>query len=303
MAKEKYKELEDYFIFCTPRKIEQAINMLRGLLQGINLDNDVNQNEFDELIHWCKLQEPFQKQSPFKELIPLINEYIEENNSKNNIFEAIMSIVENCTEQKILYDTQTRGIQILHGIIYGILSDNIVTDNEIFNFNKWIKDNDFLKGTYPYDEIEALLAQILTDNIIDDTEREIFQAYISTFVDTTLSLNIDKPFYEKLQEKYHADGICALSPNVQIKDHVFCFTGASSKCTRTTIATIIEENGGLFNNGVTKKTEYLVVGDEGNPCWTFSCYGRKVEKAVDLRKKGFKLQIIHECDFWKAING
>lgn len=31
--------------------------------------------------------------------------------------------------------------------------------------------------------------------------------------------------------------------------------------------------------------------------WAFSCYGRKVEKAVQLRKDGSQVIIVHENDF------
>ena len=38
----------------------------------------------------------------------------------------------------------------------------------------------------------------------------------------------------------------------------------------------IESLGGKFTNNVTNKTKYLIVGNKGNPCWAFSCYGRKI---------------------------
>ena len=52
---------------------------------------------------------------------------------------------------------------------------------------------------------------------------------------------------------------------------------------------------------VAKQTEFLVISAKGNPCWAFSCYGRKVEKAVKLRKKGHAIVIVHESDFWDAV--
>jgi hypothetical protein len=52
---------------------------------------------------------------------------------------------------------------------------------------------------------------------------------------------------------------------------------------------------------VNQKTNYLLVGSDGNPCWAFSCYGRKVEKAVEMRKEGYSIQIINENDFWKVV--
>jgi hypothetical protein len=56
-------------------------------------------------------------------------------------------------------------------------------------------------------------------------------------------------------------------------------------------------------NSVSRKTNYLIVGDDGNPCWAFACYGRKVEKAINLRKQGTQIIIVHENDFWREIDG
>ena len=36
-------------------------------------------------------------------------------------------------------------------------------------------------------------------------------------------------------------------------------------------------------------------------CWAFSCFGRKVEKAVDIRKSGGTILIVHESDFWDTV--
>lgn len=82
---------------------------------------------------------------------------------------------------------------------------------------------------------------------------------------------------------------------------MFCFTGESGKMKRSEIVKIIIEQGGKYNENVTKETDFLIVGDEGNPCWAFSCYGRKIEKALGLRKKGSRIVIAHEIDFWDAI--
>ena len=64
---------------------------------------------------------------------------------------------------------------------------------------------------------------------------------------------------------------------------------------------MIEELGGKVKTAVSKKTDYLIVGNAGNPCWAFSCYGRKIEAAMLLRREGAKVQIVNETDFWDAI--
>ncbi len=64
---------------------------------------------------------------------------------------------------------------------------------------------------------------------------------------------------------------------------------------------MISALGGIPTKSLTKKTDYLIVGDNGNQAWAFACYGRKVEKALELRKNGHKISLIHEFDFMDAI--
>jgi hypothetical protein len=57
----------------------------------------------------------------------------------------------------------------------------------------------------------------------------------------------------------------------------------------------------MVASSVSSKVDYLIIGADGNPCWAYACYGRKVEMAVQLRKQGSRLQLIHEHDFHDAI--
>ena len=104
-----------------------------------------------------------------------------------------------------------------------------------------------------------------------------------------------------LLEKYSISGICAACQEIEFKDNLFCFTGQSLKAKRKDIADLVVSLGGKFNNNLTNKTRYLIVGNDGNPCWAFSCYGRKVEEAIERRKNGQHLTIVNEVDFWDAV--
>lgn len=64
---------------------------------------------------------------------------------------------------------------------------------------------------------------------------------------------------------------------------------------------MVSSLGGKSVSSVSQKLNYLVIGAEGNQCWAYACYGRKVEKAVELRKQGARLLIVHENDFHDAI--
>jgi NAD-dependent DNA ligase len=78
-------------------------------------------------------------------------------------------------------------------------------------------------------------------------------------------------------------------------------TGASAKYKRAEFEQVVARLGGEALPGVTAKLHYLVIGAEGNPCWAFACYGRKVEKAAQLRRKVVRVVILHENDFHDAV--
>lgn len=181
------------------------------------------------------------------------------------------------------------------------MADNTITDEEIFALKDWIEKHDYLSGTYPFDEIESLIMTILLVGNITEDERNILKGFFSNFIDLKISYNLNEKELSEIKEKYSLNGICAICQEIDFEDNVFCFTGESTKAKRQEIATLIETLGGKFNNNVTKKTRYLVVGNKGNPCWAFSCYGRKVEEAMKLRQNGQNITIVNETDFWDII--
>ena len=160
----------------------------------------------------------------------------------------------------------------------------------------------FLAGTYPFDEVYSLLSSVLADQVVTEDERNTLKSFFYTFIDTKESYNVNEPDVKALQEQYTIGGICAVSPAVTIAGKTFCFTGTSARAKRKEIAAIIEEAGGIYQDTITKAVDYLIVGAEGNPCWAFSCYGRKVEKAIQLRKAGHPIVLVNEHDFWAALS-
>lgn len=56
-----------------------------------------------------------------------------------------------------------------------------------------------------------------------------------------------------------------------------------------------------YLDNVVHELDYLIIGADANRAWAYSCFGRKVEKAIELRKRGHKLLIVHEVDFWDAL--
>ena len=294
------KELHEYRQFTGPAEHHKAINSFLGILEGITIDGVVDRFEAQELRNWYELYRGLIDRHPFSEILPAIDCALDDNVLTYEEVEDLRWLCQQISSTHY-YDLITSAIQTLHGLIHGLLANNTLSDEEIHALQAWQEDHSLLKGTYPFDEIYSLVCATTEDGVITDDERNMLKAFFAEFVDARESYNLREPELKLLKEHYSIQGICAMNPDVFIKDHVFCFTGASSRATRNEIAAIVNEHGGSFGNSVTKKTNYLIVGAEGNPCWAFSCYGRKIEKAVAMRKEGSVIVIVNEHDFWSAL--
>jgi NAD-dependent DNA ligase len=91
------------------------------------------------------------------------------------------------------------------------------------------------------------------------------------------------------------------SPVVSFDDYLFCFTGESEHDTREEMKTLAEDRGAKVVESVSPQLNYLVVSVNGNPCWAYANYGRKIEKAMELRRQGSRLLIVQESDFFDAM--
>lgn len=294
-------ETDAYRKFTGPAEHQKAINSFLGLLEGISLDGVVDEAETNELKNWYDLYRPYIDRHPFSEILPAVEEVLSDNVLTYEEVDALIWLCHQ-VKSKPYYDFITSEMQVLHGILHGILANNVITDQEIRALNRWQKVHFTLRGTYPFDEIYSLITTVLEDGVISEAERDCLRAFFSEFVDAHDSYNLSEKELEELRERYSVAGICAKDPDIAFAGRSFCFTGASSRACRSDIEALITDREGLCTNNVTKKTDYLIVGSEGNPCWAFSCYGRKIEKAMELRKAGRHIVIVNEHDFWSAID-
>ena len=108
-------------------------------------------------------------------------------------------------------------------------------------------------------------------------------------------------FYLNSARRFGA--LVATSLQIYLVDsHVFCFTGKSKNFSRSKLANKIEAHNGIFKNNISSKTNYLVLGLDGSETWSYSTYGRKVEKALEIQKQGNSLLIIQENDLIPLFN-
>ena len=295
------KELEDYRKFTKPAELHKAVNTLKGIIAGITTDNVASEKEMIELMHWCTLHAHLRDRHPFNELLPLVEDAYADGVVTNEEAKDIVWLCNNFVSDNDYYDLVTSSVQFLSGLLHGIMADGVLDDREVHALSAWLNANRYLAGCYPFDEIDSLVSSTLADKKIDQEERERLMAYFSNFIDCTESYNLDDRNFADLKQRYSVDGICAICPEIAVEGSNFCFTGESRKYKRAEIIDLITSAGGRVYGSVSRHTNYVVVGGNGNPCWAYACYGRKIEEAVKLRKAGSRLLIIHENDLWDAL--
>lgn len=295
-------ELSEYRIFTKPAELHKAINTLRGIVAGINSDKTVGSAEIAELTHWCELQANLRDRHPFSELLPIIEAACADGVVTEDEAKDILFLCNNFVDNSSYYDIATSSIQFLSGLVHGLMADGELSDAEILSLKTWMDANDFLAGSYPFDEIYSMLYVVLEDRQITREEREQLAAFFSNIIDFSSSCNLAAPDFDELRKKYSVSGICATYPDITFRNKIFCFTGEFRRARREDIAAAVTKVGGITRASVSSKTDYLVVGSAGNPCWAYACYGRKIEDAVTLRKQGARVIIVNETDFWDAID-
>lgn len=289
---------EEYFRFTWPQRLDKAIHTLEGLLVGLSADGKVNQQELAVLTRWMTEHSQYSDRHPFNEILARLYDAL-----TDGIFDAeeradVLWLCNKFSTDNTFFDFATADMQRLQGMLGGIAIDGKITVEELTHLEKWLQEHEHLRKIYPYDELESLLLHVLKDGVIDDEEHAALMRFFTEFLSHAGHRAVGNV---TPAEAMIISGCCAVCPEIVFEGSRFCFTGRSERCSRKQLAEIIVKAGGLFSDSVTQQVSYLIVGCEGNECWAYSCYGRKVEKAIEYRKKGLPLLIVHENDFWDAV--
>lgn len=287
-----------FFDFTWPQRINRAVHELEGILLGVTADAVVNDSELSKLTLWIGRHREFEKCGPFKDTIDMLETVLLDKKIDEEERADLLWMCSRFSEENQFYCHLTSDMQRLQGLLAGIAADRKINQAELDALTAWMETRSHLKGCWPYDELESLITQVMADGEISEDEHAALLRYFREF---TIGEHAAVELRDELAD-YNISGICAVSPSITFPEMTFCFTGTSKKCSRSEIQQIILDLGGKFTKALTHATNYLVVGGDGSPCWAFSCYGRKVEEAMRLRKKGVRLLIVHEVDFWDHLN-
>lgn len=190
------------------------------------------------------------------------------------------------SKPKPSFTDQTKALQTLQGFLLGIIADDILAESEVLALKKWLDNNSDLAGQYPFDRIFSVIEKALEDGILEQNELDemliLFKKFTSPVDDT---LNED---------------LCDIC-SIDLKNKSICLTGDFDYGSRKSIETFIEQAGGICKNAVSGKTDYVIVGNQGSPDWSYANYGSKIKRALELQAEGAPIRILKEDELIKIL--
>lgn len=224
-----------YLRFTGASQRDKAVHTLEGILGGMWIDGHFNSDEVKELREWCSDNQRLIKRPPFDEIIPKLLSALHDNRIDPEEYDDIKWVVRNSKIEDEYFDAVTSDIQHLHGFLHGITADRKIDKAELEGLHGWVLSKEYLKGLYPYDEIESLIVGTLLDGKIDQEEHTALLTYFNDFISYSLSRRVSRAIEVARGESasiISRAGICAVDPEIVIRERIFVFTGVSEKAIR-----------------------------------------------------------------------
>lgn len=287
--------------FSSRPEASRALHELTGMLRALILDHEIEASERKELEQWLLLHRHLSRYPAFRDVLDLAEGTLSDGAMSVDEVEEVIGACRKFEALFEYYDEVTAALQVLEGLLHGIVSDGKLKENELKGLLRWTEEHRVLSGIFPFDEVHAQVQKACTEGTAGAAERFKLMRMIFDLVDI-----VDPVVREALEREVRDVPFHILydSPvNVAVRGRSFCITGRSSVAERRDIASRIAAAGGRCVTAVSGRTDYLVIGSLGDPFWAHARYGRKLERAKALRKEGRPIQIIREEDLWKVLGG
>jgi len=282
-----------YTTYCGPAQLHKDLNTLYGYIIGIQADGNINTNEIDLLRSWINAIGTLRSKAPYNKLVDKINEIISDGIVTQEEAEDLIWLCRSYLDyNNPYYDVITSSTQQLSGFLAGISADKTINIEELTALGNWTSENTSLFKSWPFDTLLPIIEQIKIKKHLSSNEHN----ELITFCHSVCAIKPDEKEKPKIPITFLEEEVSIL-----IQESTFCFTGKSSRYLRGELAKIVEMYGGVASDKVTTKLHYLVVCDVKNPAWAFEMYGRKVENALKMKKRGAGPMVIFEEDLFKAL--
>ncbi|NJJ39559.1 exonuclease domain-containing protein [Paenibacillus apii] len=253
--------------------LQKAMNELYGILYGIGIDQLIRLEEHKAIETWMQEYKAYRRQEHFEECYHLLDQILEDRVITEKEFKQLMQWIKT-HESSSLFSSLTLEMQVLYGILKGIIGDGLIRQEEADALKSWMEQHSGLSGNYPFNKIYEALVQILRDGRITAEEESALLSLIEGYVNPKIAADMEE--------------------SIDLNGKVCCLTGTFIRGTKAELERLIVQRGGSCVPGLTKAVHYLIVGGEGSTNWAYGNFGGKIKKALEMKDKGSCIEIISE---------
>ncbi len=278
--------LERAFSFSNEK--DRALYGLKGILAGVVADKRLNELELLFLDSWLQSQEYLSEDADVLAILSQVGDIREDGVISPQELQQMQARIEQILSDKNSETSPSVGhIEELLGFLTGTASDGVLNDQEITAMSAWLDANESVRDVWPASVIVMRLAIILEDGVITDEERgdllgTVRQVTGTDLDESGLSFEASTEVWEDSVDSLKLDG------------SVFCLTGDFVSGNRESIDTMLRCRGAETNSSVNKSVDYLVIGTLASRDWLYTSHGRKIEKALLLKREGCTIKVITE---------
>jgi NAD-dependent DNA ligase len=178
------------------------------------------------------------------------------------------------------------------GIVHGIIADGTVNQTEVEYLQKWLAARAHVTSNPIVSVLQRRIEQVVADRIVDVDEARELMATLSAFA--------GGDFESGELTKSTSLPLCNPAPTMNFSGAAICFTGTFAFGSRKECEAAVARRGAVPCS-LTAKTRYLVIGIYATESWSQSAFGRKIERAVEMRSEGRPINIVGEAHWTEQM--
>lgn len=176
------------------------------------------------------------------------------------------------------------------GLVRGVVADGRVSPQEATGLAEWTRGNPDVASRWPANVLARRLEHIFRDGRVDGRERRYLSSVLGQLAEGPAglgaSLATDLP-------------VDAPPPEVRFDGRVFVFAGEMAYGPHRACEREVVELGGSCERSVTRRTDYLVIGQIAADDWAQQGFREDLDEVVQYRSRGAQIAVISE-EHWAA---
>ena len=187
-----------------------------------------------------------------------------------------------------------QGLAEMVGLVRGVIADGKVTEDEAQRLAEWTRENPEVATRYPANLLSRRLERIFMDGRVDGRERVRLGSMLAQFAENPsgfgagYSLSTDLP-------------ITRPAPDVAFEGQTFVFGGQLAYGPTHACEREVLELGGMCEHSVSRRTDYVVIGNLAASDWCQLSFGGLIDEVVQYRSRGVPISVITEEHWVNAL--